>query len=155
MSPDAVTVSLLLLPTAALAVLAASPSDAWRAGAEHSRRFWCGWVLLAGAVGLVGWAQLGGGIGNGWLALWCAVGSLQPSMVADVLDVRALRRDPGPPRPAPIAAAGVTEASPPIHWQAPAADGAPWAPRAEAGSGPRGPRAAARSARQTVSRARP
>jgi len=130
MTPGPLPLSLLALPVAALSLLAAPRRRTWRAGAEHSRWFWSAWVLIATVVGLAGWARLAGAGGLAWLALCCGVGSAQPSMIADLVDVRRLgrrRRAHGRRRP-------VLEGGPrPIHWRAPAtADGPAWVPQAQA-----------------------
>jgi hypothetical protein len=130
MTPGALTGALLLLPIAALALLAAPPREAWRAGAEHSRWFWSAWVVTAVMVGLAGWARFGGAGGTAWLALWCAVGSAQPSMIADLVDVRRQRdRRASRSRPAVVVGAGPR----PIQWQAPAPVDAARVPQAHAG----------------------
>lgn len=131
MSLDGPAPLLLLVPVAALGVLAVQPGRAWRAGAEHSRWFWAAWVVTGLIIGAAGRAALGSGVGIAWLVLWCGLGSLQPSMIADVLDARRQRRRrPGPSRsPVPE-----TEPTRPIHWQAPApGEIGTWVPRAQAG----------------------
>ncbi len=125
------SLSSLALPVAALLLLAVQRRQPWRAGAEHSRWFWSAWVLTAALVGLAGWARFAGAGGVAWLALWCAVGSAQPSMIADLVDVARLRpRRRAHGRRRPVVAA----APRPIHWRAPAtADGPAWAPPAHTG----------------------
>jgi len=119
----AVSVASLATVVVALAALAAQPRRAWRAAAEHSRAFWALWAT--------GWASLGLAAtmlaGPGWmaapgLAAGCLIGSLQPSMIADLLDVRRLgqlRR-----QPAWTSSPAVEPPLRPIVWRAPA--GSPW-----------------------------
>jgi hypothetical protein len=104
-----------------LVIVVAQPSRAWRAAAEHSRLFWLAWIVLSLAVGAapaaateLDWATAA------WLAVCCALGTLQPAMIADLLDIRRHiafgRRAPrsGPP-PIVVDADGMA----PIHWRAP------------------------------------
>jgi hypothetical protein len=86
----AVTVGVVVI---ALAVLLAQPSSAWRDAAEHTRRFWVAWALVACTVAAIGPTFLGPGVAGGaWLAGFAGVGVLQPALVADVVDVRILVR---------------------------------------------------------------
>ena len=104
-----------IIGLAAAAVLAPT-GRSWRSAAEHSRAFWLAWILAFAGLGFAGPATAGlGWVSMAWLAWWSAVAALQPSMVADLVEVhrfgkRALARTPGPP----------VLAMPAIRWQAPA-----------------------------------
>lgn len=77
---------------AAAAVLA-PPTSSWRAAAEHSRGFWLAWIVGFAVLGFAGPATSGlGWVPMGWFALWTTVGTLQPSMIADLVEVRRFRR---------------------------------------------------------------
>ena len=113
----AVSVTSLAIVVAALAVLALQPRG-WRSAAEHSRGFWALWITGWASVGLAVAALAGpGGMAAAGLAAGCLVGSLQPSMIADLLDVRRLgqlrREQAWMPRPA------VEPPLRPIVWRAP------------------------------------
>src|SRR6202011_4148434 len=97
---------------------AAEPRRARRDAAEHARAFWVAWALGGAGLGLAG--PLTAGVswgGAGWLAFWVAAGSVQPSMLTDVLEVRRLRQ-----RQASLPVAPEAAPLPPIHWRAPAGD---------------------------------
>jgi hypothetical protein len=105
---------------AAVAALVLQPRRAWRDAAEHSRAFWLLWAI--------GWAALGVGAavlaGPGWvgaavLAAACLIGAAQPSMVADLLDVRGLGRLRR--RQAWMAVQVSDPALPRVAWHAPSA----------------------------------
>jgi hypothetical protein len=110
---------------AAAAVLG-PPSSSWRGAAEHSRGFWLAWIVGFAALGFAGPATSGlGWVPMGWFALWTTVGTLQPSMVADLVEVRRFgRRRRAVPRMPVVASVpripNVTAmAGPqPIRWQA-------------------------------------
>ena len=119
----AVSVASLATVVVALAVLALQPRRAWQAAAEHSRAFWARWATGWALLGLAAAVLVGpGGMAAAGLAAGCLIGSLQPSMIADLLDVRRLgqlrRQQAGMPRPA------VEPPLRPIAWRAPA--GSPW-----------------------------
>jgi|SRR5450759_79565 Na+/melibiose symporter-like transporter len=110
---------------AAAAVLA-PPSSSWRGAAEHSRGFWVAWIVGFGALGFAGPATSGlGWVPMGWFALWTTVGTLQPSMVADLVEVRRFgRRRLATPSVASVARMPIVTAMAgpqPIRWRAPAA----------------------------------
>jgi hypothetical protein len=103
---------------AAIAVLVSS-SGAWRGAAEHSRGFWLAWIVGFAALGFAGPATSGPGWGpTAWFVFWSAVGALQPSMLADVADVRRFGRRQVAVARMPRAA--VVAPPPTIRWQAPA-----------------------------------
>jgi hypothetical protein len=116
---------------AAAAVLG-PPSSSWRGAAEHSRGFWLAWIVGFAALGFAGPATSGlGWVPMGWFALWTTVGTLQPSMVADLVEVRRFGRRrlrvprmpivaSVPPMPSVTAMAGPQ----PIRWRAPAGQAA-------------------------------
>jgi hypothetical protein len=107
---------------AAAAVLA-PPGRSWRAAAEHSRGFWLAWIVGFAALGFGGPATVGlGWAPTAWLAVWSAVGALQPSMVADLVEVRRFTRR----RLAVVPARGPTVAAAPrVRGHAPAANRVP------------------------------
>jgi len=114
----AVSVASLAIVVVALAVLARQPRRAWRSAAEHSQGFWAVWITGWASGGLAVAVLAGpGGIAAAGLAAGCLVGSLQPSMIADLLDVRRLgqlrREQAWMPRPA------VEPPLRPIVWRAP------------------------------------
>jgi hypothetical protein len=108
---------------AAVAVLASS-SSAWRGAAEHSRGFWLAWIVGFAVLGFAGPATAGLGWGpTVWFVFWSAVGTVQPSMVADVMEVRRFgRRQRAVARRPPIA---VVSSPPAIRWQAPGSASVP------------------------------
>ena len=120
-----VAADLLALAGVVALTLAAQPGRAWREAAEHSRAFWLGWLILAVGVGVAGVLRAGlGWPGTAWLAGWVALGGLQPSMVADLLDTRrhVRRCRAAALRPA-VPAVPTLE---PICWHAPPALAAAW-----------------------------
>jgi hypothetical protein len=71
-------------------VVLSQPRPVWRDAAEHSRRFWFGWVVASVVVGI---APAAAGLMTDWAAaIWltacCAFAAFQPAMWADVLEVR-------------------------------------------------------------------
>ena len=119
MSPEFLVGAAVAVAAGATLVLAGQPGAAWRDAAEHARAFWLGWALLGAGLGAAGplWAGLSWS-SVAWLAVWVAVGFLQPSMVTDVLDTRRLvrRRRVLTRHPADLAVV-----LPPIRWHAPGA----------------------------------
>ncbi len=91
------TTTALLVPfgiagLAAVAVLAPR-SSAWRGAAEHSRAFWLAWIIGCSGLGFAGPATFGlGWVPLVWFVVWTAVGTVQPSMISDLLDVRRFGR---------------------------------------------------------------
>jgi hypothetical protein len=120
-TPGVLSAVALLVAAAALATLLVQPRRAWRDAAEHSRAFWVAWLLVGTGVGLAGPAAVGVSSWGGaaWLGFWAAVGSVQPSMIGDVLEMRRLERR----RRQPSTPAALTEPPlRPIRWRAPAQD---------------------------------
>lgn len=117
---------------AAVAVLIPRRS-AWRGAAEHSRAFWLAWIIGGTGLGFAGPATFGlGWVPLAWFVFWTALGTLQPSMVIDLLEARRFgrrqlvtaRRPPSAPTTKVTRArAGVT--GPPIRWQPPPAASVP------------------------------
>lgn len=91
------TTSALLIPfalagLAAVGVLAARRS-AWRGAAEHSRPFWLAWIVGFSILGFAGPAAFGlGWLPTVWFVFWTAIGTLQPSMIADIVEVHRFGR---------------------------------------------------------------
>jgi hypothetical protein len=84
-----VAADLLALAGVVALTLAVQPRRAWRDAAEHSRAFWLAWLVLAVGAGVAGTLRLGPGWpATAWLGACVAVGGLQPSMLADLLDTR-------------------------------------------------------------------
>jgi len=116
-NPEILVGAAVAVAAGATLVLAAQPGAAWRDAAEHGRACWLGWALLAAGLGAAGLLRAGvSWAGVAWLAVWVAVGLLQPSMVTEVLDTRRLlwRRQVLADRPADLAVV-----LPPILWHAP------------------------------------
>jgi hypothetical protein len=118
-TPGLLSAVALLVAAATLGTLLAQPGPAWRDAAEHSRAFWVAWLLVGTGIGLAGLVAVGVSSWGGaaWLAFWAAVGSVQPSMIADVLEMRRLeqrRRQPSTPSALPEPPLR------PIRWRAPA-----------------------------------
>lgn len=88
MGPRVTAIVAIGLVCLALLVLRAQPAGSWRDSAEHSRAFWCCWMVGSAAVGLLPLVDGLGWAAAAWLGLWCAFGALQPAFVADVLEVR-------------------------------------------------------------------
>jgi hypothetical protein len=128
----------------AAAVVLIPSARSWRAAAEHARAFWLVWILGLTAVGFAAPAGLGlGWLPMAWFTFCVLLGTLQPSMLADLLEVRRyrrlrrrrLRRRHTPvvtaplivaarPRPAPVLE---STRPPPICWRAPVSSGRPLA----------------------------
>ena len=74
----------------AVFVVLSQPRSLWTEAAEHSRWFWLGWATVAVVIGIAPAATgaLDDWAAAIWLAVWCAVGALQPAMWSDVLEVR-------------------------------------------------------------------
>ena len=108
---------------AAVSVLASS-SSAWRGAAEHSRGFWLAWIVGFAALGFAGPATAGlGWVPTAWFVFWSLVGTLQPSMVVDVVEVRRLGRRQLAVASRPHVA--VVASPPAIRWRAPASASVP------------------------------
>jgi hypothetical protein len=130
-TPTGLLLALFAVVGIAAAAVLAPPSSSWRGAAEHSRGFWVAWIVGFAAFGFAGPATSGlGWVPMAWFALWTTVGTLQPSMVADLVEVRRFgRRRLAVPRMrsvSPVARmSSVTAmAGPqPIRWQAPAVPG--------------------------------
>jgi hypothetical protein len=134
MTPEVLAGASLVVATTVIATLLVQPRLAWRDAAEHSRLFWVVWALAGVSLGVGGLLLLGvRWRGAGWLAFWVAVGSLQPSMVTDVLDVRQLRRWRRHQADSPTTPEAALR---PIRWEAPSV--------AELASGGRTPAASPR-----------
>lgn len=115
---------------AAAAVLAPRATS-WVRAAEHSRVFWLTWISGFAALGFLGPATAGlGWVPMAWLGVCCAVAILQPSLIADLVEVRgaSLRRRAAARRPEPLptpitrpmpASRPDGEVAPAIRWQAP------------------------------------
>jgi hypothetical protein len=74
-------------------VLVGQPRRAWHEAAEHTQAFWVAWALVWAALGLT--AVVLAGMtwpGVAVLAAACLIASAQPSMIADIHDVRRLGR---------------------------------------------------------------
>lgn len=132
MAPAVLAGLSLLVATAALAVVLVQPRQAWRDAAEHTRAFWVSWALVGVGVGLAGPVMAGvGWAGASWLAGWVAVGSAEPSMISDVLEVRRLRLRRRQAKPPPTT---VEPPLRPIRWRAPALAGTASGPPGRGGS---------------------
>ena len=74
-------------------VLVAQPRRAWHEAAEHTQAFWLAWALVWAALGLTVVVLAGmSWPGVAVLAAASLIGSAQPSMLADIHDVRRLGR---------------------------------------------------------------
>src|SRR5437867_2652619 len=88
--------------------VAVQPRRAWNEAAEHGKGLWGGWVLGLVAVGLV--APIVGEIAwstTTWVAVCCGLAVAQPSLLADLREVRRHVRRAGealgPVPPSPFA----------------------------------------------------
>jgi hypothetical protein len=92
-TPTTLTLGLFAVVGIAAAAVLAPPSSSWRGAAEHSRGFWVAWIVGFAALGFAGPATSGlRWVPMGWFAFWTTVGTLQPSMVADLVEVRRFGR---------------------------------------------------------------
>ncbi len=109
----------VVVVAAAVVVVASQPRRLWRDAAEHRQSFWLAWALGWSALGAAGLALAGSGAaGCATFVVGALVGGAQPSMIADVRDVRRLGRlrrrqswlpsDGAVPSPAPIRWRAVT-----------------------------------------------
>ncbi len=118
MTPTVLAAAALGVVLVAVAALVVQPRRAWREAAEHARLFWLIWALSWAALGLAIAVLAGPGwVGAGGLAGACLIGSAQPSMIADLLDVRRLGRLRRRQAWMPLAAPEPTLR--PIAWEAP------------------------------------
>ncbi|MEX2255011.1 MAG: hypothetical protein WEC34_06200, partial [Acidimicrobiia bacterium] len=71
-----------------LLIVAVQSPAAWKAAADHSKRFWFLWALVLITAGLAPVAftdEVPTGGALAWLVVCCVLAALQPSLFADVL----------------------------------------------------------------------
>jgi len=123
MTAQVVSIVGVVLASSVALTIVVLPTAAWRDAAEHSKQFWGSCVLGFVTAGVVAPAAAGIGWATGaWLLACCAFAVLQPSLLADLREVRAhARRTKHPRGPVPPSRLVSMDDLPPIRWRAPSA----------------------------------